>query len=400
MQQKRILILTNRVPYPLNDGGNLAVQAMIDIYRNTGWEVYLLSMLTTRHPVPPDVLSTLYSDLYKFETVPVNNDVKAISTIANYLFSRRPNHLARFSNHTFDKKLRDILGSFKPDVVQMESVFLASYLDTIEEHHKCKTILRLHNIEYQIWERLAEEVKNPLKKLYLSNLAKRIKKFEIASWKRFDLLLPITKDDASLVRFLYHQANIAVAPFGIDTANIKRRENERWVGYHIGAMDWQPNVEAIKWFIMHVWKDVRKISPQFKFYFAGRNMPAFFDNYQPEGVYCAGEVDDANEFIADKKILIVPLRSGGGIRVKIMEAMAAGKLVISTGTGIQGIEAVNGVHYYMANSSRQFAEMIQKALSDREASEQVCSNAIALIYEKYRNEAVAAAVTKAVNDIL
>jgi glycosyltransferase involved in cell wall biosynthesis len=400
MQPRRILILTNRVPYPLNDGGNLAVHAMIEGYQKAGWEVYLLSMLTTRHPLPAEQLNMLFQDIYKFETVPVNNDVKAIGTLWNYLFSRKPNHLKRFQSKHFDKKLKEVLEGFKPDVIQMESIFLASYLDTIKEHSKAVNVLRLHNIEYQVWERLASELKNPFKKMYLNNLAERIKKFEISTWKRFELLFPITKDDAAIVRFLYHHANMTVAPFGIDTSGIKKSDDEKWVGYHIGAMDWLPNQEAMKWFLFYVWQDVRRVSPSFKFYFAGRNMPPAFHENLPIGVHCAGEVEDAAAFIADKKILIVPLRSGGGIRVKILEAMAAGKLVISTTTGMQGIEAVNGVHYLTANSSMKFAETIQKVLSDRTAYEKICNNAMALVHEKYRREAVTEVVLKAINSLL
>jgi glycosyltransferase involved in cell wall biosynthesis len=400
MQPRRILILTNRIPYPLNDGGNLAVHAMMEGYQKAGWQVYLLSMLTTRHPVPAETLNTLFTGLAGFQTVPVNNDVKAINTLGNYLFSRKPNHVDRLKSRAFELKLREVLGSFKPDIVQMESVFLAPYLDTIEEHKNTVNVLRLHNVEHQIWERLADEVKNPFKKMYLNNLAKRIKKFEIAAWKRFDLLLPITKDDAAIVHFLHHQVNMLTAPFGIDVTTLQPQDEEQWVGYHIGAMDWIPNAEAIKWFLSQVWPQVMNVAPNFKFYFAGRNMPDYFKGTLPAGTYCAGEVEDANEFIADKKILIVPLRSGGGIRVKILEAMAVGKLVISTDVGMQGIAAINGQHYLAANSARQFKEAIRKALSDKAASERIAAAGKALIHREYRLEAVAETVIMAIEELL
>jgi glycosyltransferase involved in cell wall biosynthesis len=400
MQARRILILTNRVPYPLNDGGNLAVHAMIEGYKKAGWEVYLLSMLTSRHPVPAEKLDTLFTGLAGFQVVPVNNNVKPINTLANYLFSKKPNHVARFASRSFDQKLKEVLASFKPEIVQMESIFLTPYLDTIKKNSKAVNVLRLHNIEHQVWERLADEIKNPFKKMYLANLSRRIKKFEIESWKKFDLLLPITKDDAAIVHFLYHHVNMLIAPFGIDTANIKPSEHEKWIGYHIGAMDWIPNAEAMKWFISQVWPQVMNVTPDFRFFFAGRNMPEYFMGHLPIGINCAGEVEDASAFIADKKILIVPLRSGGGIRVKILEAMAAGKLVISTDVGMQGIEAVNGQHYLAANSARQFKDAIRKALSDKLASERMAANGQALILEKYRLEAVAETVIKGIETLL
>ena len=400
MSARRILILTNRIPHPLNDGGNLAVHTMIEGYQKEGWEVFLLSMLTSRHPVPADQLKTLFTDLHKFETVSVNTDVKPLVTIANYLFSSKPNHAKRFYHRSYAKKLKEVLLSFKPDVVQMESLFLAPYIDIVKQNSKAVNVLRMHNIEYQVWERLAYEVRNPLKKMYLNNLAARIKKFEIASWKLFDLLLPITKDDAAIVKFLNHHAHMIITPFGIDTENIGRNENEQWIGYHIGAMDWMPNAEAMKWFISYVWPEVYRASPSFRFYFAGRNMPPAFEENLPIGISCAGEVEDANAFIADKKILIVPLRSGGGIRVKILEAMAAGKLVISTKVGMQGIEAVTGEHYLTANSARQFAEVIKKALTDREASERIAAKGRLLVNDKYKQTNIMKMVISGIEKLL
>lgn len=362
--------------------------------------MYLLSMLTSRHPVSSADISNLFPGIEKLETVPVNNDITIAGTLLNYVFSRQPNHARRFASSAFDKRLAETLKEFQPDIVQLESVFLATYVETIRRHSKAVAVLRMHNIEYQIWERLSQEVKNPVKKWYLTNLAKRMRKFEVAAWKQFNLLLPITKDDAALVKFLYHYANMTIAPFGIDTDNIPEQHAEHWVGYHIGAMDWIPNVEAVKWFVSYVWPEVYRASPAFRFFFAGRNMPDSFHKDLPEGVWCEGEVEDANAFISDKKILIVPLRSGGGIRIKILEAMAAGKLVVSTGVGMQGIEAVSGEHFYVANSARQFAEVIKKILSDKPAAEKVAANGRRLVLTRYRQENIMNSVVAAIEGLL
>src|SRR5690606_11254742 len=110
------------------------------------------------------------------------------------------------------------------------------------------------------------------------------------------------------------EKDIITIPFGVDSEKIREKTGkEKWVGYHIGAMDWRPNVEAIKWFLEVVWPDLSKAVPDFKFYFAGRNMPGAFEKYEQDGVVCAGEVPDAKAFISDKKVLIVPIQSGGGI---------------------------------------------------------------------------------------
>lgn len=389
MAAHRILILTNRIPYPLTDGGNMAMHAMIQGYHNAGWEVYLLAMHTSRHTVEYRVLKGLYPWLAGFETVDVDNRIKPVPTLVNLIFSKHPNHAARFFNHSFRKKLDEVLQSFRPGVVQMESIFLATYLPFIRQAGNIVNVMRLHNIEYQVWERLAEQVRNVPKRLYIRNLAKRIRIFEEQAWKDFDVLLPITGVDAAIVRESGANTELVVAPFGIDIAPHKESEDsEEWVGYHIGAMDWLPNAEAMNWFLQEVWPELHEAVPQFRFYFAGRNMPARFRNISLPGVTCMGEVPDAHAFIADKKILIVPLMSAGGIRVKILEAMAKGKVIISTSIGMQGINAVPGIHYVEANDAKTFIIATKWVLEHRDEACKIARQGADLVAREYRQEAI------------
>lgn len=390
MPAKRILILTNRVPYPLNDGGNLAMKAMVDGYLANGWQVFMLCMNTSRHHVSEEKAQEVYKDVSVFETVEVDNEVKPIPTLLNFLFSTQPNHAARFWSNNYKIRLSEVLHAFKPAIVQVESVYLSTYLPMIKEQCKAATVLRLHNIEYQVWQRLAAETTSPLKKIYLSDLAKRIKKFEERFWSQYDLLLPITSFDKVVVTQLLPKAKTHIVPFGIDIRKMsKDNKNESWVGYHIGAMDWLPNAEGIDWLLNDVWGDIRQRSPAFEFHFAGRNMPSRFKQQNIEGIHCAGEVPDASDFISDKKILMVPIRSGGGLRIKILEAMAAGKIVISTSVGMQGIEATDKQHFLEANTPADFAEAIQWCLSHKEEAEQITENAQLLVEKQYDSTLIA-----------
>lgn len=400
MPAKRILILTNRVPYPLNDGGNLATNAMVRGYASQGWEVYLLSMNTTRHSIGKDVLDGLYKDIYKFETVDVNNNVSALGVLKNLLFSKQPNHAQRFMHGHFQDAILNAINSFKPDVVQVESVFMSGYLPAIRKVTNAVLTLRLHNIEWQVWQRVADAAGNPLKKWYLTNLSARIKNYEQHVWQQYDLLIPITNTDAAVVQHSIVPKQMLTIPFGIDATIIKPQGNESLIGYHIGAMDWLPNQDAIRWFATDVWPIVRRQSPDFQFYFAGRNMPDAFKELTSDGTHCMGEVADAASFIADKKILIVPLRSGGGIRVKILEAMAAGKLVISTTIGMQGIEAVSGKHYLLADTPQAFADAIQLALTNSNLVNEIANEASVLVKQLYNNEFLASRLSAKVQHLL
>lgn len=396
MPARRILILTNRVPYPLNDGGNLAMDAMIRSYSKCGWQVYVLSMNTSRHQVAGEVLQNLYKDIYKFEVVDVNNDVTITRVLKNLLFSKLPNHAERFYHNVYKERLAGVLHEFKPNVVQVESIFLSTYLPVIKQHNTF-SVLRMHNVEWQVWQRLANETVG-VKGWYLQDLSRRMKVFEEQAWKNYNLLLPITLHDADVVRKVAN-TDMFIVPFGVLPKAISTAP-ENWVGYHIGAMDWMPNKEAIDWFISDIWPAVRQLVPDFQFFFAGRNMPSEFLVYNDKGLHCAGEVPDADAFIAGKKILIVPLRSGGGIRVKILEAMAAGKLVISTSVGMQGIEANPDEHYLLADDANSFALQIQWVMQHQDAATVIATNAKTLITSKYNADEIATTLSAKLSQAL
>lgn len=388
----RILIVTNRIPYPLHDGGNMAMHAMIQGYRATGHEVQVLAMHTTRHPVDIEAVRKAYSGI-TVQTVTVDNRVKLLPLIGNLLFSRQPNHAMRFRNKAFAQALKDILLHYNPQVVQLESIYLNSYTPLIRQHSKAVLVQRLHNVEYEIWQRLAREMGNPAKKLYLSNLAKRIRHYERQAWRDADLLLPITADDGKVVIQERVRTPQCIAPFGIDTAQMPAPSaHPQWAGYHIGAMDWLPNAEAMKWFLQEVWPVVHSANPDFQFSFAGRQMPDYFKTWQLPNVTCAGEVADAQAFVGDKQILLVPLRSGGGIRVKILEAMAAGKTIISTATGMQGIVADDRTHFLLADTPKAFADAVARCLAHPAEALEMSRQARALVQSQYDRDTIARTV--------
>jgi glycosyltransferase involved in cell wall biosynthesis len=401
MSGRKILIITNRVPYPLKDGGNIAMHAMIDGYYRAGWQVHLLSMNTTRHKVKTDALGKIFSHLAGFSWVNVDTEVKASGALKNFLFSREPEHVQRFYDEEFRQKLISVLKEFEPEVVQVESVYMSSYMPDVHKHSSSVCVLRMHNVEYQIWQGMSGKAKNPIKKFYFDNLAERVRNYERKSWKEYDLLLAITEKDAQLVHRLEEVSNVVVAPFSIETDNIKPTDKEeQWHGFHIGAMDWLPNREGIRWFLHKVWPRVHRAVPGFRFYFAGRNMSTEFEESNLTGVVCAGEVEDADAFVADKKILIVPLLSGGGIRVKILEAMARGKIVISTSKGIKGIEARPEEHYLRAGSPEAFAKWIKWCIENKEDAQKIANNARALVMQKYDRKKVMKIVCEEVEYII
>lgn len=369
------------------------MHTMIEGYRKNGWQVYLLSMNTTRHQVDTSTLNGLFTNLAGFETVDVDNSLNWKDVARNFFFGKEPEHAQRFYSEAFRERLKEIIISFAPHVVQVESVYLTTYLPTVRKYSNAVTVLRMHNVEYQIWQGLSSKSRNIFKRYYLDNLATRVRNFERLAWREYDLLLAITERDAHLVQRLEKVNELLVAPFAIEVQSLATNTTpEKWVGYHLGAMDWRPNQDGIRWFLHKAWPAVRKAAPSFEFYFAGRAMSSELMQTELPGVYAMGEVPDADAFIADKKILIVPLWSGGGIRVKILEAMAAGKIVIATSKAIKGIEARPDEHYLRAHTPHDFAKAIKWCLEHRQEAEQIAANGRALIMDKYEQGKVSAMI--------
>ena len=165
-------------------------------------------------------------------------------------------------------------------------------------------------------------------------------------------------------------------------------------------MDWMPNQEGVKWFLHQVWPMVHERMPQWVLYLAGRRMPSELMNLDMEGVRVVGEVPDAMYFMASKQINVVPLLSGSGIRVKIIEAMSLGKAVVTTTVGAEGIGCVDGRDVLIADTPEQFVAQLQRCADNPDFCRQLGDNASRLIAEQYGNEMLSRKLTDFYNDLL
>ena len=179
-------------------------------------------------------------------------------------------------------------------------------------------------------------------------------------------------------------------PFGIDLNkyHIDDTYLEKPSLFHIGAMDWRPNADGINWFLKSIWLKVISKHSSIKLYLAGRNMPDWLLQLKMQNVVIEGEVPDSHQFINSKSIMIVPLNSGGGMRVKIIEGMAFGKTIISTSIGAEGIDYEDGKNIIIANTENEFEAAINKCLSDIKFSDSIGKNARILAETKYDNQII------------
>ncbi|MFV0266997.1 MAG: glycosyltransferase family 4 protein, partial [Draconibacterium sp.] len=160
--------------------------------------------------------------------------------------------------------------------------------------------------------------------------------------------------------------------------------------FHIGSMEWGPNQEGLLWFVRNCWPAIHQKYPDLKFYVAGRNAPAWMaKKFDQPNVQFLGEIADAYEFMNSKAIMVVPLFSGSGMRVKIIEGMALGKSIVSTPIGVEGIEVEKNRHILIAETAEQFVDAVSELVDNKELFENIGRNAIGFIHEKFDNLAAA-----------
>lgn len=375
----KILFVCNKSPWPPKEGGPIAMNNIIEGMINRGHQVKVLAAVTNKYSISLNDVPKEYRKKTGLELAYINLKVKPVSAFFN-LFTGKSYHVERFISKNFKHKLITILQKEKFDIVQIEMLYMSPYLKIIRDFSDAKVVLRAHNIEHLIWKRVAIEEQNIAKKLYLRHLASTLENYEKNILSRYDGIVPITKKDA---RFFSNETNVSVQAisFGIDFNKIpyKKEVKAEQALFHIGSMNWIPNIEGVKWFLNEVWPDVSMQFPDLKFYLAGRETPDWLKNAKLNNVVVVGEVPDAFEFIASKTISLAPLFSGSGIRIKIIESMAMGKTVIATKVGAEGINYTDGKNILIANTKKEFFKAIKKLYNNPELSSNIGLNARKLV---------------------
>jgi glycosyltransferase involved in cell wall biosynthesis len=367
----------------------MAMYANVSGLINAGHHVKVLAMNTNKYFVKPEELPEDFKSKTRIEFIYNDLSIKPLDAFLN-IFSDKSYHVQRFISKDFEKKLIEILQQEDFDIVQLEMLYMTPYADVVRKHSQAKIILRSHNIEHLLWQRITSITRNPIKKAYLSLLSKRLKNYEINNLGSYDGIVTISDRDARYFKELGTDTPIIDVPFGMDLSGFEpgKPDYEYPSLFHLGSMNWVPNEEGIKWFIDHAWPLIHKKYPEVKFYLAGRMMPQWLLELNAPNIEVVGEVPDAREFIESKAVMIVPLFSGSGIRIKIIEGMALGKPIISTGIGAEGIDYTAGKNILVADTPDEFLAAVDKCFSDKSLCDNLGKNARQLIEDKYRLEKV------------
>ena len=362
----KVLFLCNKSPFPPREGGPLAMNANIRALLKGGHQVKVLALNTNKYFINDSEIPEDYKQQTGIELIYKDLSIKPLDAFLN-LFSGKSFHVERFISREFNNRLIQVLAEEQYDVVQLEMLYMTPYLETVRQHSSAKVVLRSHNIEHLIWERITETTGNPLKKAYLGLLTGKLKAYELRYLNRYDGILTISEHDAAHFRKAGCTIPLAAVPFGVDITDYQPAGNDYEYPslFHIGSMNWMPNEEGIRWFIDEAWPLIHEKFPDLKLYLAGRMMPDWLNVLDLPNVEVLGEVPDAGEFIRSKAVMVVPLFSGSGIRIKIIEGMALGKAIISTGIGAEGIHYTDGRNILIADDAPAYVEAVEKCLTGK-----------------------------------
>lgn len=258
----------------------------------------------------------------------------------------------------------------------------------------CATVLFQHNVEAMIWKRHFEVQRNPLKRLYLYEQWRKARRFERAACAMFDYVVAVSREDREIMQTEYGTEHVTDVPTGVDTEFFTPRGTGQGAPGSLvftGSMDWLPNEDAIRYFIDRIMPLVRERVPDVRLTVVGRSpYPGLVElGRRDPSVVVTGRVDDVRPFIEDARVYIVPIRIGGGTRLKIFEAMAMEKPIISTTVGAEGLPVTDGEELLLADTPEAFAAGLVRLLEDSDFASALGKRAARAVRERFGWEQVA-----------
>jgi glycosyltransferase involved in cell wall biosynthesis len=361
----KILQLCLKPPLPARDGGCIAMNNITQGLLQAGHKVKVLTIFTHKHDLNPELMPDDYLQQTEIEGVYIDTRVNAVEAFSSFLTSDSYN-ISRFFSADFDIRLAKLLRKEDFDVIHLESLFMTPYVGTLRRLSTAPIVLRSHNLEYVIWEKIAAGTTNYFKRVYLKYLTRKLKAYELSILNEVSGIAAISEEDKNRMLALGVRKRIRTIPFGIDLSRYPFANNVEAEPalFHLGAMDWGPNLEGVLWFLNSIWPSIHEQFPDLKFYLAGRNMSDEIARLHLPNVVVVGEVDDAISFMLSKAIMVVPLLSAGGVRVKIIEGLATGRAVIATSLGAEGLGCEHGKQLLLADRREDWIQALHLLLND------------------------------------
>ena len=389
----KILWLNAGLLLPLDKGGKLRTWHLMRHLARQHEITYLSFAEPTQTAADREGMREVCAAL---ETVPrtdaAKGTVKFYVDAARYVLDPLPYAVAKYRSDAYAARVRALLGSGTFDAVVCDflppAVNLPSTLDV-------PSVLFTHNVEAEIWRRHVETAGKAVKRTLLTQQWERMLRFEREALSRFDVVLAVSDADGRTFNQLYPGAlrqPVHVVKTGVDTAYFTPMPGQERHAHLVftGSMDWLPNEDGMLYFVREILPRIREAEPGVTLSIIGRApTPAVRRLAEESGVEVTGRVDDVRPHVAAGQVYVVPLRIGGGTRLKIFEAMSMGKAVVSTTVGAEGLPVTDGRDIAIADDPATFAAAVLRLIRDSESRQRMETAARRLVVDHYDWSAVA-----------
>lgn len=399
----RILFVTPFLPSPPRFGGQRRLDGLMrSLAKNH--EVSVLSFTATDEfrQMSLEATRAYCKDVEVFPDLEfVSRRDKRLLQARSLLSTHSFEHLLVARRVEFLARLQQLIDSQRFDIVQVEFVQMAALQPRLAPGRRYRTVLDEHNIEYDIVKRTAEAATSPGRRLYSAVDWRKLKREEVSAWRRFDGVSLTSERDAGLLSALEPATKLAVVPNGVDIELFRPAEREPDADslLFFGAMNYYPNQDGLRYFVEQIFPLILAKRPRTKLWVVGP-APDSVKRLQSDNIEVTGFVDAVEPYIDAATAVIVPLRLGGGTRLKIVEAMSKAKPIISTAVGAEGIDVVAGQSALLADDPRGFADHVESVLADSSLARRLGAAARKLAEDRYSWPALVATLERFYDELL
>jgi glycosyltransferase involved in cell wall biosynthesis len=407
-----ILFLTQIIPYPPDAGPKVKTWHVLRYLANKGHHVTLVSFIRPKDEEYISVIKEICQEVY---TVPIHrSSIRDAGYWIRSQLNGRPFLIERDDRQEMREVVENLINTNRFDVIHADQLTMTQFCrqiyrpklvdgeknnrnsDSNGGDEKPFLIFDAHNATWTVLERMTGIVPWYVRP-FTKNEAKKVKKYEGEIVTEVNHTFTVTEiDRASLLsaansvsRNEYsREVNISVVPIAIDTNKIAPVQllDSSCSILTLGSLHYPPNAEGIRWFFQEVFPIIQQNVPKVKLTIIGKNPPSDFENYankNSEFVDVTGYVPDIEPYLKDAAVAVVPVRAGGGMRVRIIELLAYGQAVVTTTIGLEGIDAIPGKEVFVADSPQDFARAVIKLLTDIELRKALAQNGRRLVERKY-----------------
>jgi sugar transferase (PEP-CTERM/EpsH1 system associated) len=391
-----ILFVTKELPYPPNNGHRIR---SYNIIRGLSKNNAVILFAFGDQEKEAAKLAALQQYCVSIKVITLNRKGPKYFSLFGNLFSPLPYGVKKRYSSLMKDSIKKYLQTSKIDIICCDSIYQSLHIP----FNTSRKILFEHNIESVILRRYSATEKNLLKKLYIAVQAQKMDIFQEREWNKFDGRIVVSEDDHRIMSSRVKSAGIDVIPNGVDTTYYSPQnvQAEQFCLVFSGQMDWFANEDAVLYFSREIYPHIKKRIPNVTFWIVGRNPTKKIENLaqKDKSIIITGFVKDVRSYIATSKVVIVPLRIGSGTRLKILEAMAMGKAIVSTKIGCEGLDVTDGENILMADKPLDFAQKIIELFENPSMAKKLEQAGRKLVEEKYSWDKIIRNLNTTINNL-